>query len=134
MTDGSDRDAVLQAFSAYSLALDRHEWPRLAQAFAPDGVWILADGGSYDGLAAITERARYGAARSPADRLHQVFNVFVSFDGDAATAESDWLYYGAVAGKPWGIVSFGHYEDRLIRTPDGWRFASRKIVRRIEYE
>lgn len=129
----TDREGILQAFSAYSLAVDRHEWDRMAEAFVPDGTWILADGSEFHGLDAIVERAQWGAERAPADCLHQVFNVFVRVDGDTAEADSDWLYYGQPAGGTWGVVSWGHYEDQLVRTPEGWRLSVRRIVRRLEY-
>lgn len=129
----SDRDGILQAFSAYSLAIDRHEWRRLVDAFAPDGVWVLADGSEFRGIEAIRERAQSGAEHAPADCLHQVFNVFVRTDGDSAQADSDWIYYGRTSAAPWGIVSWGHYRDLLVRTEAGWRIGYRRIVRRLEY-
>jgi len=132
--DLSDREGIEQALSAYSLAIDRQEWDRLRDAWAPDGVWILADGSEHRGLDEIERRARWGALHSPADHLHQIFNLFVRLDGDTATADSDWLYYGRMDDRPWGIVSWGHYRDRLVRTPDGWRLSERRILRRLEYQ
>ena len=126
------REGILQAFSAYSLAIGRHEWHRLVDAFAPDGVWALADGSEFRGIEAITECAQRGAEHAPADCLHQVFNVFVRTDGDAAEADSDWIYCGRTSSAPWGILSWGHYRDRLVRTKTGWRIGHRRIVRRLE--
>jgi hypothetical protein len=30
------------------------------------------------------------------------------------------------AGPPLGLTMAGHYEDRLVKTPHGWRFHARR--------
>jgi ketosteroid isomerase-like protein len=133
MTSDSHYAGVMRAFSSYSLAIDRREWGRVAEAFTEDAVWELADGTRFQGLSRIRERMISGAENGPAKPLHVAFNVCLTVEGDAGVADSNWLYYGEQNGQPWGLLSFGDYEDRLVRTPAGWRLKYRRIVRHLEY-
>ncbi|BDE07390.1 hypothetical protein WPS_26660 [Vulcanimicrobium alpinum] len=49
----------------------------------------------------------------------------VTVDGDRATAHTTMNEFArSVAGT--GHRNFGRYDDLLVRTPDGWRFAERR--------
>jgi hypothetical protein len=58
---------------------------------------------------------------------HRLSNFVIAVDGDRATARS---YVHAVLqavpddGASW-VEAVGHYDDELVRTPDGWRIARR---------
>jgi hypothetical protein len=51
----------------------------------------------------------------------------VQGDGDRATA-SCYLQVIKVDEEPKQIVSFGRYQDELLRTAEGWRLRHRLIV------
>jgi len=58
----------------------------------------------------------------------------VILDGDKATARS----YIRETGRPKGTTNewveiVGYYDDRLIRTPQGWRFAHRTFTTVASY-
>lgn len=59
---------------------------------------------------------------------HLVGSISIDFDGeDTARAESNFLFGGpGPDGKP-TVLLLGHYTDQFRRTPDGWKFAHRKI-------
>lgn len=130
---GDDYADILRVFSSYSLAVDRAEWYRLPEVFTGDARWILADAREFVGLPAIHERMQTGYELSPPGRLHQPFNICLNVDGDTATADSDWIYYGIQDGSAWGIVSYGSYVDAFQRTAAGWRLSVRRIIRHLEY-
>lgn len=130
---GDDQSEIQRVFSSYSLAVDRAEWHRLPEVFTETARWILADGSEFIGLPTIRERMRAGYELSPSGRLHQPFNICLNVDGDVATADSNWIYYGAQDGSPWGIVSYGDYADEFQRTSSGWRLSVRRIIRHLEY-
>ena len=49
----------------------------------------------------------------------------VDVDGDTATARTSIRETGKVAGQDQGFEYIGIYVDKLVRTPDGWKFAER---------
>ena len=53
---------------------------------------------------------------------HIVANIQVDVAGDEASATSQILLFTA-AGQP---PLVGSYQDRLVRTPEGWRFVERR--------
>ena len=53
---------------------------------------------------------------------HVVVNIRVDVSGERATATSQILLFTA-AGQP---PLVGSYQDRLVRTPEGWRFVERR--------
>jgi hypothetical protein len=57
--------------------------------------------------------------------LHRITNQAISVEGDGATARSyvDAVLMG-VDGQT-GMNAIGFYDDRLVRTDEGWRIAHR---------
>ena len=49
----------------------------------------------------------------------------IDIDGDTATARTSIRETGKVAGQQAGFEYIGIYADKLVRTPDGWKFAER---------
>jgi hypothetical protein len=69
--------------------------------------------------------------------VHDVNNVAVDVRGDEATAKSHstawtWLAGPGDPDRPADLVTVGHVEDHLRRTPQGWR-AWRRSTRRIGF-
>ena len=59
---------------------------------------------------------------------HLVGSISIDFDGDDdATAESNFLFGGPGPDGKAAVLLIGHYTDWFRRTPDGWKFAHRKI-------
>jgi hypothetical protein len=58
---------------------------------------------------------------------HRLTNIVIKTDGDRATARS--YVHALLMATPddsasW-IEAVGHYDDGLVRTPDGWRICRR---------
>jgi hypothetical protein len=118
----------------YADIIDAREWDRLTEVFAPDGSFSapLPPKQDYKGVDKII--AMFQAR--PRGRLthHLISNfrvrmetndtavgtcrvlLFVSDESDPETPEGR-----KVAPKQW----MGTYQDRYVRTKDGWRFAER---------
>lgn len=66
------------------------------------------------------------------DDFHIVGNIIVDLEGDAASATSRWIFVSpgadTGAGRTVTPVLAGRYTDTFTRTPDGWRFASRRLL------
>lgn len=123
-----DREAVRAVTIAYTWALDTKDFERLRDVFLPDATAQL--GGTWcDGIDAII--ARISSALSPLDdSQHLIGNHEVVVDGDTATCRC-YLQAQHVRQVPEGSPNFivaGRYEDRLERTPAGWRIRHRDLI------
>jgi ketosteroid isomerase-like protein len=123
-----ERDIVRVALT-YCRALDTCDWDLLATVFVPDATARLGSPTQLTGSDEIVDRCR--RALSPLElSQHLVGNHEVVVDGDRATHH---CYLHAqhvranVGGDPNYIVA-GRYQDRFVRTGDGWRIAHRDLV------
>ena len=110
---------------------DAQDWPAVAALYSEDAVFQRPSGGNpIEGRDAILASF---LARSPRVQRHLMANVVVDVeDADHARAFSVIvLYQGDPAGEgelpamdPKSPL-VGTFTDRLVRTPEGWRFAER---------
>jgi ketosteroid isomerase-like protein len=123
----ADRDAIRDLLARYTYNGDRGRVAELAACFSADGV-LEYPGASPTGPEAIATSLGSGT-RNP--RLtfvrHHITNPLIAVDGDIATARS----YFAVHSNT-GPDHSGTYDDQLVRTVDGWRFAHRRV--RIDWQ
>jgi ketosteroid isomerase-like protein len=123
-----ERDVVAVAVR-YCRAIDTKDWPALAEVFLPDAIAYLGDDVALTGLEAITGRIRRALSHLD-DSQHLVGTHHVAVDGDTAT-HSCYLQAQHVRWRADGGPNYlvgGRYEDRLVRTPQGWRIAERRLV------
>ena len=120
----ADRLAIIDITHDYCWALDTKSWDALDEVFLADATADL--GWPLEGRDAI--KARIRAALEPLDESqHLVATHQVRLAGDEATCR---CYLQAQHVKDGATFMFaGRYEDRFVRTTDGWRIAHRRIVR-----
>jgi len=123
----ADRDAIRDLLARYTYNGDRGRIAELAACFAQDGV-LEYPGNEAQGPAAI-ERTLSGGGRDPRITLvrHHITNPMIAVAGDAAAARS----YFAVHSDA-GPDHSGTYDDELVRTAQGWRFARRRV--RVDWQ
>jgi ketosteroid isomerase-like protein len=121
----ADRDAIRDLARRYAHHVWQNELDALVALFAEDGEMDPGTRPPIRGRAALAEgfRQMVGGA--------SVFMPFVQqhvvdLDGDRATGTCYVDLRADVEGK--SMIGAGWYEDRYVRTADGWRFAARKIV------
>lgn len=122
-----DRD-VVRLCHRYAAALDDRDWDRLRTCFLPDAVAVYDGIGECAGYEAIEQLCR--SALLPLSRTqHLIGNVVVDVDGDGATSSCYLQAQHVREGTPGGdtYVIAGRYTDRVVRTPDGWRLAHRRL-------
>ena len=123
----ADRLAIEDLVNLYCHNADYTPPESMRDVFVPDAVWeVPAMDLRCEGIEAIVafftqSRAGFGSAR------HVISNLVVQGDGDRATA-SCYLQVIKVDEEPKQIVSFGRYQDELVRTAEGWRLRHRLIV------
>ncbi|GEP56864.1 nuclear transport factor 2 family protein [Reyranella soli] len=127
-----DKEAIRELFSEYCFRMDEFRFAELGALFTADGEWIAP----YSRARGPAEIAALMARNIPTEprRKHFIMNSLIRLDGDRATARTSYLVVLQAAGA--GLVPSvaGTYEDRLVRTSDGWRFHERRLVHDLRAE
>jgi uncharacterized protein (TIGR02246 family) len=121
-----DRQEIADLLVRYASAVDDGDDEQLASCFTDDAEATFAGVHAGVGGPAITAflRSAMGATTRPAS-THNLANITVSVRGDEADAVSNAVVYGVRGEPPEMRVRGVRYEDRLVRTPDGWRIRVR---------
>jgi 3-phenylpropionate/cinnamic acid dioxygenase small subunit len=122
----SDRLDIEDLLTKYAFFLDDRDFDALKELFVPGArMDYEASGGIAGERDAVVEWLRETVSAFPMSE-HVVTNRLVTVDGDEASSRS-YLYNPMQL--PGGKITFlgGRYHDRFTRTPDGWRFAERRI-------
>lgn len=124
----ADEKAIIDLTIAYTWALDTKQFDELRDVFTPDATGMLHGVACADADAII---ARISGALIPLDvTQHLIGNHQVRIDGDTATCRcqlhSQHLRRGTEGGETYVIG--GTYDDRLVRTADGWRISHRTMA------
>jgi hypothetical protein len=123
----ADREDIIDIAVNYTWALDTKQLELLRDVFLPDATAMLR-GVECIGVDAIIERIGGAILRLDATQ-HLVSNHQVRVDGDTATHRCHLQSQHVKAGTEGGdnFIVGGYYDDRLVRTPDGWRIAHRTM-------
>jgi hypothetical protein len=123
-----ERDIRNVAFR-YCRALDTKDWALLDEVFLPDSTAELGTPTTLVGIDAIRGRIRT-ALEHLDDSQHLVGNHEIAVAGDEARhrcyLQAQHVRAGATGGPNYIVA--GRYEDRLVRTADGWRIAHRTLT------
>jgi uncharacterized protein (TIGR02246 family) len=123
----TDEEAIRRLLAEYCQLCDDGRLDDWAELYTEDATFSVM-GRTYRGRA---ELKTFMAQAQPPDRRgkHVAINplIDVAPDGSAATAATDYVFVGRGADGL-AITSAGRYHDRLVREPDRWRFAERRIV------
>ena len=117
-----DERAIERLIVDYVALNDANEWNKLASLYAEDGRMSrpTAPDDFIEGREAILEAFK---ARPPRASRHVVANIRVDLGSDGtATAQSQILLFLEQKAPP----MVGSYEDRLVKTGEGWRFVERR--------
>jgi uncharacterized protein (TIGR02246 family) len=119
----TDDDAIRRLTASYSNAVARCDARRAASIYVEDGRVSIA-GRETIGRLAIEEGMRQSFA---AFSLLQMIahGGLIRVDGDEADASWSTTELAIRRGSDTLDIIFGRYEDRLVRSAEGWRFARR---------
>lgn len=122
-----DEIEIQRLAAAYSHAVMRLDGVAAAAVYTEDGVLTAFYKPDIVGRAAIAEALTLTLA--PLEFLAQTCGAgVIHIDGDSATAT--WTVTELLKRREDTGLSccFGSYEDRLVRAPEGWRFAHRRFL------
>jgi ketosteroid isomerase-like protein len=129
----ADRLELLEVYSRYAIGMDRGDRDTFASAWADDAVWICTELNQNlvgkDAILAYFDGGPGKAATLPAvgGNLRLCGNQVLDIDGDSATGRAEFIAFRYTAGAM-HPYTMGHYVDRFVRTPQGWRIAHRDMV------
>ena len=117
----SDHTDIERLKYRYIRFLDTKDWDGFEDCFTPDAT------GDYNGLAFETRDALVDYMRANLGpevvTMHHVHHPEIDVDGDTATGR--WYLHDRVIAEAFRFALEGaaFYEDRYVRTEDGWRIA-----------
>lgn len=117
-----DRDQIRQLAYKYAHCWDNLDFHGWASCFAPDGVYWEGGGPVFKGYDELRSYAEDTAPRVQG-RFHLQMNQYVEVEGDTAKAHT----YALIVEELTPVRS-GTYDDRLVRTEDGWKFTKRTVT------
>lgn len=125
-----DITAIAQLKYRYLRALDTKQWDDFEACFRPEAT------GDYNGLvfddrAALVDYMRANLGEGMLT-LHQAHHPVITVDGDTATGS--WYLQDKVIVEAFRFMLEGaaFYDDRYVRTPEGWRIAHTGYRRTFE--
>ncbi|SEO40911.1 nuclear transport factor 2 family protein [Trujillonella endophytica] len=119
-TIAEERDEILQLLYRYNHTIDDGDAGAWADTWTEDGVFegVLPDGARLTGREQLV-----GFASQVHGMRHVIANPVVDLDGDAARVRA--YVFAIAAGR---IIAAGAYDDTVVRTAAGWRFARRRFT------
>ncbi|MBO0728591.1 MAG: nuclear transport factor 2 family protein [Acidimicrobiaceae bacterium] len=112
-----DRDEILQLLYRYNHAIDGGDAEGWADTFTEDAEFDVA------GHVTTGREALVKFASDVHGTRHIVSNPLIEVTGDTAAVRAYLVVYHGMQ-----MVTIGSYQDELVRTPAGWRFARRAFT------
>ncbi len=117
----ADHIEIRQLYARYARALDLGDPEAWADTFTPDG--MFRDAAGRGELVAYAENS-YGGRQGTGRHWNSQLVVTPTAEGADGSA---YLLLLDVGAQPPGINIAGLYSDKLVKTPAGWRFKSRRV-------
>ena len=117
----SEQDELAALKYRYLRALDTKQWDELESCFVPDATGDY-DGLKFDDRAELVSYMRENLGDEMVT-MHHVHHPEITVDGDSARMR--WYLHDKVIVASLGFLLEGaaFYDDRCVRTPQGWRFS-----------
>jgi 3-phenylpropionate/cinnamic acid dioxygenase small subunit len=126
----ADRIEIDDLLTRYAVAVDGKDWDLYASCFTHDAFIDYTSAGGIKGRLPEVKKWLSDTLVIFPMTQHVVANRVIVIDGDSATARSYFFNPMGLPDGNGGLKLFfdgGYYNDRLVRTDDGW-----KITERIE--
>jgi 3-phenylpropionate/cinnamic acid dioxygenase small subunit len=121
-----DRVEILDLYARYCHAVDLGDAEGWAATFTEDATFD-SPAGALAGREALAGFVRATVERRTFQTRHLPSNIVLDATEEGAAGRAYFAIYrcSGPEAKP-EILATGMYEDTLVRTPEGWRFKSRR--------
>lgn len=120
----ADRVEILDLIARYSSTVDRGAWEEMSALFTPDALLDFTATGGIRGSVGDHRDFNAEVLTGFASTQHVMGLPVIAVDGDRATARS--ICFNPMVVDEQHVFFVGlWYDDALVRTPAGWRFAAR---------
>lgn len=131
-----DHEDIRQLLARYNIAIDLGHIANWVDCFTPDGVFECiglpdgsALGGRHEGADALRAYAESHFSINKGRARHWNWNLLIDAVGDDGATMTSYLNaHSAGQGDSAVLRATGIYRDELVRTDDGWRFATRQVT------
>jgi ketosteroid isomerase-like protein len=121
-----DRLDIQDTISRYSQGCSLQDWDMVIDTFLPDGAWEVPSRGlRFEGHATL-RAVMSGMVKDMEWFVQMNSPAVITVSGDTATARSIVREAGRTKGSDEILDVLGFYDDELVRTSSGWKFA-RKV-------
>lgn len=122
MIDPADHLAIERVITLYTFVVDGRHWDQLGEVFTEDAIFDASAHGvpTRQGIEAL--RASWSA--TPPGRYHHTTGIIITPE----TKDSARVLTKSIGIMFSGEVGGGMYEDKVVRTPKGWRIAVRRAI------
>ncbi|HEX7872683.1 MAG TPA: nuclear transport factor 2 family protein [Sphingobium sp.] len=121
------RDQIRHLIACYNNMADRGRMDEFAALFVEDGVLQITHQALEGREAIFRELSSIASGARPdvdlAGSRHQLTTCRIEMTSEESA--EGWTYF--FVSRRGTIIEEGTYIDRFIRTPDGWRFAHRRV-------
>jgi ketosteroid isomerase-like protein len=122
----SDITAIQQLLNLYTEAASRADWTAVTSCFTEDAIWETPAGKIEGRAASIAKMQELVAGFDYIVQLNAPGVITVT--GDTATARSVIRECGKLKGQDVAMEFLAHYNDKIVRTADGWKFTHKHFV------
>ena len=125
---------ILELHGRYSFAADEGDPDDYAAVFTEDGAFVGRVGQPDEIRVAGRDALRKFATRARANREirrtrhHQSSPVFIELDETTALTRTYLMVTVVEGGQPPALGLTSIYEDRLVKTEEGWRIKERRAL------
>jgi uncharacterized protein (TIGR02246 family) len=133
MQNAEDESAIRSLAAAYTDAVNRRDGEGMAAVYASDGKLQAAIGDPIVGRDKLTKRFKRLVEKEREFLMQLTHSGVVEVVGDTATARWWFSEIKRPAGGTFEMI-FGLYQDEVVRTAEGWRFARRTVAAPLRWE
>jgi hypothetical protein len=127
----SDRMEIDDLLVRYSRAIDTKDFAELENLFIPEGEYDAGSLGHPKSAKAVREMIESAIGGLDAT-MHLVAKSLIEVDGDAAEVRTYLISQHIRESTPGPVKHYfigAEYADTVVRTPQGWKFAYRRLDR-----
>jgi len=122
-----DKQEIRELVARYNHTFDDQDAEGFADTYVPEGRMVHPrDGHEHGGREAFLASCKQFGGQV----VHMTTDPEIAIDGDTATHRATMaIYFRSADGARVRFVHTGTYRDDLRRTPEGWRFVTRRAER-----